>query len=258
MKTRILIICFVALLLNITKISAQITLEHVYPTPTNRFQLIKLSAVGQKYVIESQGKPYILNFYNLDHSLYKTISIPVDTSHYILSNANISDHLFNGDDQVEILVSEYWSSTSRVHRTRVYNENLNVIFSEDSVDVYGILNTINGYKLSLYDFTHKIKIYSLPGTLPALVKPISKEENIANPFPNPASTRTVIPYALPDGVYKGEIIFSDINGKEVKRFTVTDAFNTLEINDELENGTYFYHLQTTEKSSGAKKLVIIK
>jgi hypothetical protein len=160
---------------------------------------------------------------------------------------------------------------------RIYNEDAVLLFGLDSATtlIYnnqgyennGIKNTPNGYKMLLQQWipmpggggtTGAVKVYSLSGNLPLMVKPITKDVIIADAFPNPSEAKVSIPYALPDGINKGEIVFFDLNGKEIKRFTVTDAFNTLELNTELGNGTYFYQLQTSQTTSGAKKLIIIK
>ena len=49
-------------------------------------------------------------------------------------------------------------------------------------------------------------------------------------------------YHLPNGINEGEIVFYDINGKEIKRYRVDNTFNTLIINNsDLPAGTYLYH-----------------
>lgn len=78
-------------------------------------------------------------------------------------------------------------------------------------------------------------------------------------YPNPTNSSTRIDYILPNGVNKGEIVFYDTQGKEVKGFNVDSTFNTLIISTEdLQSGLYYYNLQTTQGISGVKKLVKIK
>jgi len=275
MNTKNLVIGLLILLTFTTKSFSQITLEHVYPNRHSQFFPVKFSSIGTKYIDDIGGSPqHIINVYNLDHSLYKTISIRVDS--FTVYPESFSDHLFNNDDKIEILcrlVSAYTlpPSLSSYQKVRIYNEDTTLIFAEDSVTSYGqgisntktIVNTSNGYKMILQEWKTgaspaAIRIYSLSGNLPLMVKPITKDVNIADAFPNPSDAKVTIPYALPTGINKGEIVFFDLSGKETKRFTVTDAFNTLELNTELSNGTYFYQLQTSQTTSGTKKLIIIK
>ncbi|MCE9538103.1 MAG: T9SS type A sorting domain-containing protein, partial [Bacteroidetes bacterium] len=78
-------------------------------------------------------------------------------------------------------------------------------------------------------------------------------------YPNPTNSSTKIDYTLPNGINKGEIVFYDTQGKEVKRFNVDNTFNSLEISTEdLRSGIYYYNLQTAQGNSGAKKLVTVK
>ncbi|MBI5219458.1 MAG: T9SS type A sorting domain-containing protein [Bacteroidia bacterium] len=64
---------------------------------------------------------------------------------------------------------------------------------------------------------------------------------------------------LPNGINQGEIVFYDIQGKEIKRFKVDKTFNSLLISTaDIPAGTYFYQLQTDAQNSGGKKMVVIK
>ena len=109
----------------------------------------------------------------------------------------------------------------------------------------------------------KAYVYGLAGTLTEgiVANPNNTQNGLmaSTAYPNPARSSTKIDYTLPNGVNKGEIVFYDTQGKEVKRFNVDNTFNSLQISTEdLQSGLYYYNLQTTQGISEAKKLVTIK
>ena len=56
-----------------------------------------------------------------------------------------------------------------------------------------------------------------------------------------------------------EIIVFDLNGNEIKRFTVDKTFNDLIIsNEDLPSGSYFYTLYANNQIIGTKKSFVIK
>ncbi|MBC8046684.1 MAG: T9SS type A sorting domain-containing protein [Fimbriimonadaceae bacterium] len=82
---------------------------------------------------------------------------------------------------------------------------------------------------------------------------------LSSPYPNPSVNTTRIEYKLPEGIYSGEIVFYDLQGKEIKRFKVDSTFDSLSIStSEIPAGTYYYQLQTSTENSEGKKMVVIK
>ena len=78
-------------------------------------------------------------------------------------------------------------------------------------------------------------------------------------YPNPSSGQVRITYELPAGVQRGQIILLTEDGREVKRYQVTNAFNDLLIEEsDLPNGSYFYKLVTDKGESQAKRIVRLK
>ncbi len=253
---------------------AQITLEHTYPTPGNVYGL-KLSS-GVKYVQQVGGKPYVINVYNKDHSLFKNISLPVDSGFQMYIEL-ISDKLFNLDDSIEILtrlIQNNFPPSKTVYNVKIFDEGGTAIFSRDSASCVNSVSGFEGSSSLIVKFGTESKlilqaigangsavsnlVYSLPGALPQMVKPNQKDDQLANAFPNPSSGAVTIPYALPANVQTGEIAFYDISGRELKRFKVSNQFNTLELENEFQTGTYFYNLITEKSASEARKMIIIK
>lgn len=78
-------------------------------------------------------------------------------------------------------------------------------------------------------------------------------------FPNPTTNEVTIRYALPLGVNNGVIVFYNLQGNEIKRFTIDRTFTTLLISTEdIASGMYYCQLQTTGQKSVCKKLIVIK
>lgn len=65
---------------------------------------------------------------------------------------------------------------------------------------------------------------------------------LGNNIPNPFGTTTVIPYYIPPGS-KGIMTISDIEGKPIKTYMLTENNNNLEVSlTGFKNGVYFYTL----------------
>jgi hypothetical protein len=68
-----------------------------------------------------------------------------------------------------------------------------------------------------------------------------------------------VQYTLPQGITTAELVFYSIQGVEVKRFQVTNAFNDVLISTaDLEAGTYYYQIQAANGYSAGKKMIVIR
>jgi hypothetical protein len=219
---------------------------------------------------------------NLNHSIYKSIIIPAQQKP-VYSIKYISDALFDKDpSDIEYLVLGE-SNTSILSQITVYDEFGNTLFYRDSVKSiftpeyteYGgfIRHTPSGLKMILiHELGKEQYVYSLPGVLPCNscsngiftgIMPgdekLYKRAEIQSPHPNPTTNTTKINYKLPDGINQGEMVFYNLQGKEVKRFKVDKTFDHLLISTtDLAAGTYYYQLQAASHASEGKKLVVIK
>jgi hypothetical protein len=133
-------------------------------------------------------------------------------------------------------------------------------FPEAQLPIY---NTSAGTKMILSLTNGKANVYSLTGTLTAGIKGYTNNglltNLVSNPYPNPTNNTTRVDYTLPNGVNQGEIVFYDLQGKEIKRFKVDRTFDSLLISTtDIPAGTYYYQLQTSSQASGGKKLVVVK
>lgn len=259
---------------------AQITLEQTYDSassylaPQSQLLLVKFEVSGERYVRINRGGQTI-NIYDLNHSFIKSISY----AGFPQSSSNtptilcLSENLFNTDSKIEFMYI-YTQGNPSIGYMRVYNEDGTLIFQADSMgplvsvnipqQQFPIYNTSQGTKMILsHQFTGHAKVFSLPGTLSTSIAEANNnllaQSSLSNPYPNPASNTTRVDYQLPDGTNQGEIVFYDVQGKEIKRFKVDRIFNTLLISTaDIPAGTYFYQLKTSAQNSQGKKMIVIK
>ena len=284
------LISFVLLLLFFFKIKSQITLESTYSNidDEENFGIITLDNSGKKY-FKYEDDNYLLKLYNLDHSLYKSINFDItsiiDTNIYMNSDLNqvtyISENLFDTDNEVEFLFSYFFydnSGNNSVEGTVIFNEDGTIILNapdyllENNEINTGIENTSNGTKMILFhDNINNANVYNLPGRLTCsrpcsdstiTGKKISHNKSLASDFkayPNPTKDYINIEYELPNGARKGDIVFYDFQGREIKRYTVDRTFDHLKLKtDDLSKGMYIFNLQTTKGVSQSKKILKIE
>lgn len=234
---------------------AQISLEKTY-TDSDFLEIINLENSGKKYLkVDKVNMKLIL--YNLDHSIFNTITIPtqIKAGWDILY---VSENLFDTDSEIEYILH------NDEDYTIIYNENGDELLNLNTPSYYppNIYDSGNGLKL-VFNFTDKTSsVYSLPGTnVNALQNGYLSAENIriSEPYPNPSSDYTKIDYKLSKECSTGTIVLFDINGVEINRYEVDNTFDHLLIpTSSLKNGIYYYNLYTQKGTSETKKLLIDK
>ena len=275
----IIIIVLIAFGINV---KAQIIFEHSYAhasnytNPADQLMIINFAVSGEKYVGINREGGQTIDIYNLNHSLFKSISY----ANFPMCNGNnpqilcLSQNLFSTDGKI-CFIFFYRQGSSPVAYTGIYNEDGVLLFQADSMapwitmnvpqQQFPIYNTSQGAKMILSDqFDDTARVFSLPGTLTTAIQEannnlIAMQSSVSNAYPNPTSNTTQIDYKLPVGINEGEIVFYNLQGTEVKRFKVDRTFNTLLVSTkDIAAGTYYYQLQTTAQSSDGKKMVVIK
>ena len=256
---------------------AQISLETIYPGSASIYPVIKyFNHTSPKWMAGDNNFIYL---YNLNHSLYRQITIyggPVATFY-------LTEDLFDTDStNMEYLIH------TLPNAIKIYREDGTLLFSRDSSTILAaamsadydfrtnIMVTDSGTKMRLYvqnGAGPHFEIYSLPGTLPCpmtcggVPAPQTFAQNLNehnqkslnNPYPNPSSSQTHIPYQLPQGEAAGEIVFYDLTGAEVKRYNVDRTFSDLVLSGaDLSAGSYYYQLLSPHSKSEGRKLIVIK
>lgn len=251
--------------------TAQWSFEHGYAsviTPT----LVNLEISGKKYSVFDITNSEV-RFYNLDHSLWKTIHLP-SFSGMTGSPYFASERLFNLDSKIEVIAMYGWNINGWTHtKLLLVNETGTVLDSvidgsapvvqRISRDTFKMMIRCLGYGVVLDTY----KVYTLPGTLPCeecgaatFISKVNKKKNLlSDPAPNPSQKEVRITYTLPAGSKQGVIDLYSTNGKKIKSFKVDTTFNYITLdNSELPSGVYYYNLIADGEISVTKKMVVIK
>ncbi|PCJ25682.1 MAG: hypothetical protein COA97_07325 [Flavobacteriales bacterium] len=279
---KIITIIFFLIISNL--LISQIILENLYLNSftfpftqfSRDFGLVNLGGSNYKYYIVDNDSSRI-SLYNLNHSLYKNITIPVVGNDYHI--AYISNSLFDCDSSTtEYLLTK--AGATAPYYTRVYDENGSVLLNENNaivtsckwncpntmttiVDQPFIYNTPSGTKMLLTYTNGFAKVFSLCGTLAVTsVRDLNNMNqnglHLFNAYPNPSSNKTRIDYNLPNGVSQGKLLIFDAMGKLVKTYKVSEQFKYITVSTkELPAGTYYYSLQTASNITEGKKMIII-
>ncbi len=231
--------------------------------------ITQLELEGYKYFVTDAVNNKCL-LYNTDHSLWKTIDVPVPENNFIAEIAYVSQHLFNENDNIEMLViyAEYISSGEipyYEYTTSVKGETGGNLMSVDGGG-YALIQDVGDedakllvyvYDLSTFSFPISTEVFDIPGS------PLLSPENIAmsndagNPFPNPAGSYVNIPYVLDERDATGYLIISDISGKEIRQYKVGKDFHNIRIlTSGLGNGIFFYRIQSEHNTSKVKKIIL--
>jgi len=232
-----------------------------------------------------------LTLYNLDYSVYKSIAIPSGGG--TLTNVYfITENLFD-NDSTDLEYAAMYGAGSGFNTfpiTTIFDETGNQLFSADSVYPSGgdwllyfgyspfpILATDSGTFMLLnsngFPILPRTKIYKLPGTfdLPTCCESgsflggtnqyLTGYNSGFNMYsaPNPAKNFTKVYFELPENITTGQLVFFNTLANEVKRFTVDDLFNYIQVStDDLPSGTYSYKIITSQGASEGKQLVVVQ
>jgi hypothetical protein len=269
--------------------SAQITLSHNNLTSWDIW-LDKFHLSGYKYV-EWTGFPHKINVYNLNNTLFKSMTIPISPPYYLQEVAYVSENLFDLDGGMEYIVQMEDSSKFNVQAVFVIDESGTQLFYRDSAEFAPLSLTSGGYspnnifqnrEMIFFDgISTKMRLrihsageyetYNLPGTIPCagctsgiVSGLISNEENGGNNdseakfFPNPAFDQLKLKYKLPEGSHLAEMKIYDMQGKLVEEFKITDTFDFIYLPTNYNNGLYLYSLIVDGKVVKTEKIVLNK
>ncbi len=282
-----LIIYFMALLLMSGGAYAQIT--QVSQNDSFRVAIIyPFQHAGIKLVYQDLDSDPV-RIYNLNNTLYKTITPPIIGHVFYLS-----EDLFDNDPTTLEYAIEIVDNNN-MHSTRIYRENGTLLFSGDTLvfdyinhytvsygtNISPIFNTDSGTFMSLNKYTtgnwsvsppYQV-LYKLPGTLFCAACdgsnfPATHITGIRDPgngnnmelraFPNPSNNKTKIYYSLPEGVLEGDLILFDLLSQEKKRIRVNRYSPFIEVStSDIAAGNYFYRIETSKGISQGKQQVVV-
>ena len=247
---------------------AQPVLETTYTASTNICQMENAGEVY--YLMDVVNKQ--CRIYNLDHVLYKTISLPTLDGYYLEDVQFVSEKLFNEDNLIELVYSysKYIPTAESyyfTYETKLINENGNALLTIPGAGYSSVIETAtNGKKFLVYIYDYSVipfithtQVYELPeSTLKSeTFSPSSLE--MGDAFPNPASSFVNIPVQLPPGVPSGSFELYDMHGRKVRSYPIGRSTHNLVLPiGNLAPGSYIYHLESGNISSSSKKFIIQK
>jgi len=263
------ILNLVALVLLTSNLFGQITLVHSYPNGKWQTSMVKLSNSGMKYqwVDVTTGQ---LKLYNLDHSLFKSLTFPVLTGLTGVWIIYVSETTFNLDADIEFMLYYQEDGNWTNSGTKIINETGTIIFDKLSetpaINSYGgieaIFNTPSGTKMLLDNHSdNSSKVYSLPGTLiaTAIRNIFYDSNNYLETYPNPAGNYIKLAYTLPTNIKVAKVSIYDIEGKIVKSYTIDNNYKELLLDtQEFNNGMYLCVINSSGMKISDTKFIVQK
>ncbi len=256
----------IAILLSGLVLFAQPVFEHSYSESVNT---VSLEGLGEVYYSMDVINKLCL-IYSLDHTLIKSIPLPVPEAYYLEDIQFLSEHLFNDDDLIELvyIYSKYVATESSYYFTfesKLITENGVTLLTFPGAGLTKVIETAeHGKKFLVYQYDYSVipyrtytHVYGLPEETEPSGSYTPTSFNTGNAFPNPASTLVNIPVHLPEGVESGSLEISDMNGRKVLSYPVTESTGNVPIPaSQLSPGTYLYNIKTGSGQSEARKIVI--
>lgn len=235
-------------------LQAQITHEKTY---REHLQLVTYPGeAAPKYFSLDEGN-HEANFYNLDHTPFKTISIPVTNG--VLQTFNyLSTQTFDQDDGKEYLVT-YRDTANHQSFLNVYDDDQSVMLSTDGN--YGFIKNTDTVSLKLMVYKHEVdttltKIYKLGGD--ELRVNYLQPDPAFKIFPNPAVDEFKVSYSQKNP--NGTVIFALFNswGDQIlqRRLNSRDSQATFNVSH-LSAGSYFARLAYPDGRVKSKRLLIL-
>lgn len=245
-------------------LSAEITEEQNY---TGVLYPVKLKSGDQKNLLINSTSN-TLSLFNIDHSGFKNISVPVPAGYSIYYVNILTDKLFDTDDQVEAAITFSKSDTTGTYYIgRIIEENGTVIKEVADCYSFAAVGKDNSYKLHGYQakltngsYTYSTKVYSVPGSINSINPEEGGKYNIlSNGYPNPANGAVCINYSLPANLTTADLQLFNSAGQLLSVHSLNSpAGNFLLPTANLATGAYFYQIKNGATVGKFNKLMILK
>ncbi|MCX6223332.1 MAG: T9SS type A sorting domain-containing protein [Bacteroidia bacterium] len=245
---------------------AQIVFEQSYPYSGTITQLEK---EGPKfYLMDVTAKE--CRIYNLDYSMFRIIKLDVPSNRYLYDIQFVTQHLFDGDDGVELLYVFYQyvqtaTSYYYIYTTRIADENGSILLDITGCSWTDIKNTGGSGSLmmtyitdySVFPYPVETRIYRLPGQIMGVeggpVPDIS--DNLV--FPNPTSGSIRMNSNGLSTSDKAEWVILDSAGKLIARVPVYDPGNPVDLKSlGLVAGIYIVRMESKNYQTKFQQVVL--
>lgn len=246
----------------IAAISGQVTLEHTYEVSGTLTEIDK-----------NEFKYYVMDvpllqcrIYNEDHTPFKTINLDVPSGYTLSDIKFVTKHLFNTDDNIELLYMYY--KTSTIESELVYQYGLRIVDELGTLLLdlnNGGFAEINegsdGMKLLAYQYIYSnstylvyTNVYALGGTVKAALAETDPGFKI---YPNPASEIVSITMNPWEQIKKGQVMITDISGRTVNKKDIEPGSNFTSLETGwMSPGTYIMSILSKEKIIASEKFEI--
>ena len=224
------------------------------------------------YIMDVVGEQCKL--YTADYILWKTININVPNKRWLADIQFVSQHLFDTDDEVEILIVyyEYVQTSSSYYynyTTQVINEDGTVLLNVPLGSYSLIYNTNDtGTKLMVYETDYSsypypvtTHVYGLPGTWLGTGSEdlLNAESGIMKAWPNPSNGAFSLNYSIPGQPRESWFLMYDLEGNEIVREPLRPEGDNLEFNrPDLAAGQYVMRIVTPNYQSKGQSITISK
>jgi hypothetical protein len=237
------VVTILGLMILTISMKAQISLEHSFNSQGYYTWYFNTEAGIRYYGYNTTTNQ--LTFYNIDYSVYKTITMNIASGYKFNSIYCVSDKLFNSDNLIEFIFVTYNGTD---YSMKLYDENQNELKDFGSryyaVVVTGTSNTKLFVRQITYNSTTQLssyldEIYSLPGSLPTSVSTL-KFSNIQTAYPNPTNKIINLPYELENEQTSIMRIYNS-NGQLLDQKQINSTFDRIILNVEsYHRGIYYY------------------
>lgn len=257
---------------------SQITLDQTFPGA--RIDVLHLRSAGPKFY-QYNYSAHTAIIYNLDYSVYKSFQFPTIANSTNYNVFLISEDLFDTDSTT---LEYVLSSTDNGGNVTLYiyredstlllqiNTVYGIIASEygsySSIPYVPILNTDSGTKMivsCIRNGAYTTEIYNLPGrartecclnSLTNSVVHLVNQQEVMKIYPNPFAENETIEYTLPLNSKRAELIITNLNGVEIKRYSLSAIQNKMEsVTTGLAAGSYFFTIISDGNTIASKKAV---
>jgi hypothetical protein len=244
---------------------AQPVFEHIYSESAT---LCRLESLGEVYYSMDVVNRNCL-VYSPDHTLLKSIPLPIPEGYYLADIRHVSEGLFNYDGLVELvyIYSKYVPTETSYYYTfeaRLINENGSVLLSLPGVGYTEVIETSDhGIKFLAYEYNYSVipyrtytHVYSLPEKTTESVG-LTIDGSEGYPYPNPAGGQVHIPVSLPDNVDEATLEVLDLNGRVLLRRPVNENQGHVILSTRLMvPGSYLYQVHAGGVQSSSGKFVV--
>ena len=233
------------------KNDAQVVLEKIY-TPAESFttKVIAFESDKTKKTMYAELTKERINIYDSSHELYKEVIAKNDS--YFKQMFLPTDHLFNDDDNIELIVLEGTNENS-YGQFCIINENGEILQrigpdrfysgdKDESMPLVELIEEWNGGRKIKINGSQEIYIYDVTGV--STPNSITKEKSSSFSFyPNPTYEVLTIEF---DKNMTGTLNIYDLNGKHVKSNDVDQQRNIEVEISTLRPGTYLWQLNNIQ------------